>query len=555
MEFNFASNQWTVWSGHLGALICDCGPFLGEWPPYAPLAVPADAGRIELLVCLPPPDGSLANLLNGSYYTPYAWPRTNRYPDGSLLPTGDYLIGWSGGPAGSASDPPPEGLHLYVIWYDTTASATPAAPSTTPLAVVPQGMATGSSAPARGGRLAANGAHWSDWYSTIDRSYVVSPDNNETNASTTGNMYYKRSSETGSGVVGEDNYADYSWEHTYLEDATAALQVLTTGPTISPPQVESTTLSSGSGGGQVVYGMTQRVTRDVYTANTTNPSVAKQTYQHVINVSSAAVGYHGSTFSHSLTDEVAGLTYGLDYIEHPDASGIDPATIAGNTYYEAATSEFLGWEAHTVEVLSTSLDVWLDQAGFHATTTPPQSLAVKVAKLPYQLLTGVAPYKPGWHSYADGETIYTIDLGYPADPTAGDGAFERQPITLNFGDDEDLVIQLQFSTFDGPDLMPTPDELDFPPMPPAGTVTHWQFDNTRAVAVDGMPLNFSEIDRLTASGIPDVATGPTPLPRIKYRLPRHRHWVPGPVPAYIPLGDLKIQGSERPPMFFRGLWQ
>jgi hypothetical protein len=195
------------------------------------------------------------------------------------------------------------------------------------------------------------------------------------------------------------------------------------------------------------------------------------------------------------------------------------------------------------------------------------------------------------------------DIEYYA-PKPLNGHLQRLTTTLDFGADvEDLTIVLQLSLGDpailpgwvppdppvgavtgwedlpleegGPPPpppvhpFPTWDGLDFRPLTthyPAGALGAQDYPYVYAkaveiVAVDGMPMTFASMDgdvrwdRGDYKWVPDpsdhtLATRPDPFPHVTYNVPRWRYWVAGPVPAYIPLGDLNVGAADRPPIIF-----
>lgn len=155
-----------VWSDYWGAYVADCGPYLGDWPPYPPLpsvyATEPDTSEIDYFVAMPNPLGDVSAVADDSYDTTYIdiW----RYD--ATGSSWNAFFGTSGASVADFSAAPP-GAHLFVFWYEGSSST----PAHDALELAPPNMVSGGTAPQGG---FATGATWSDYFDEAAHADVAS---------------------------------------------------------------------------------------------------------------------------------------------------------------------------------------------------------------------------------------------------------------------------------------------------------------------------------------------------------------------------------------------
>lgn len=530
---------WSSWvpdwdfSWRRGYQIADCGLFRGEWPPYAPLVFPSGAERVGILVCLPPPSRNLSDLHMGLYPTPFVFAvRT-----GIDSWFGEYEPTATGGYTGSL-DTPPEGMHLYALWYT---SATPPVMSLTPLEVVPQGMVAGSTGPARGGRKAVNGAHWSAWqtYGTKDfpYQYFSSYNFNDAHGSVVNHLEVDTSSDSG-------------WPNvaTILNSQLADIRSgsgLDTNPLLGDRQHT----------GFLFSGFKSNRSGGFLTAHWSTRAQIQQGIASYIDLDR-------SEDLDELPPLLQSMEYGTGFLDPPEA---ELAGQIARTYviYETLATR-IGWRDWTtkrlVGVTSGNLGVVrhdtfnarLDSDGIGTTEYSDYSASFRYAALPTATEFTAPIYPPDVYAYdrvptdpsffawGAGTELATFTTG----PIPSTGSYMDQvtlPLSVLGNTAEfTLVVQPQFL---GPDAQPV---ADFTPTPdetnPSIAVSE-QYTYAMAVNHSGIERPFN-VD--TADPLYPWAEGPVSI----YQEPRFKYWVPGPIPAYIPLGDLRVGDTGRPPIIF-----
>lgn len=558
MVFN---NSWQPWR-YPGYFICDCGEFLGEWPGvYAPRGLPDDAQYVSVLVCKPPPDGNIMNVLNGLYPTVFIWGQRTR-SGSSSSENGSYALNTSGGASyPDPGDPAPAGAHLYAI-VRPLFGGTGLAPAILPLDLVPRGMVPGSNGPPRG---SYENGHWSEWQDPPPDAHWPFE------------YHYFNS------IPAEIDY-EYDAHGTILNWS----QENYTGP-VTWPNLEAKIadhLADFRTAGGLETGTAFETNRGLF-AHAGGAFVASKSsgvdmsWETITDVAQGVATYKDRGYADRLDwfpESMSDLTWGDDYLDIPPGhegpltgdtvqyegyavrtgwADWHPRIRIGTTNLYAMLQDFQGDSGHgTPEdplepgspgnpfLEYDSFTVGFRWAMFPYMTefSPPLQLSQTPPGAGSQYLFPRFVVDPNWHAWGEGITAATYTSGPLPIGTSGDPdswyPYVLDQITIPLSE---LGNVEAFTVVSQPDYLDVRDHPITDPAPLDIPGETWFHDVVASL--------FVETENLEWIG---VYTGPDTgnqvgvnVPEVIYAQPRFRYWKPGPLPAYIPLGDLRLGDVSR----------
>jgi hypothetical protein len=501
---------------------------------YAPLQLPDEAQELDLLVCLPPPDGNLDHLTDGSYPTDYCEP--DRHRSGSTTAvSGEYEVRSSGGSPGTSATTP-AGAHLYLLWWYVGDQTTPPTPA--PLSLVPQGMVAGSTAPNRGVRALG---HWSAWQEYGVRRFP---------------WFYGRYSTDIHGVIQQSIGHNADGTETDWPNVETILDA------------DLASIRSGGGVTPITDVITQEGLAGFHAQKHNRFAAHPGIGYSISTVINQEVGtYVDPGHVYDLDDFpplLDTLEYGVDYLEPPTnpapPPGADPDTVFSYYVEYDGLNVRLGWEDWNTKLAVSTGAVGLTDAeyGHFNARLDTDYINEHIDGFEVTIRFAAIPTTVGWTpvqnpSYPQaGTRIPTSYIEW------GDGT-ELASHTTHLGTGDgylaDITIALSelgnigsFTVFNQPEFLGSRDQpiADFPCV----------LDETNASIFVDYYYNYG-IATWTAGLSSQQMADPDHFgqvfetrPVVRYQHPQFRYWVPGPKPAYIPLGDLAIQATDRPPIIF-----